>query len=239
MSEEAEIGEPEPGKTEPERNPVTRKMLYRFNDGQQWTTDGIANALGNEIPNELAMRYYISAESATGNPPPGDLSRQIATSRRVCVRKCIDSMLREKMAEVIVRDGERFYKINASAKARQLKQIRFKQTEPSQTTWSGLTRPGVLDVITILGPNGITNRRLLEAIDRLFRTDIVSEYREVRRKMVERGEIRKLPEGTDEEITAEAKMFALTTVLQDLRAHSHVTLESQVLIKLVNNQTDQ
>jgi len=132
-----------------QRNPVRRGHLYaKFVDGKWWTPAGMAAALGSDLANDLAVRYYRYKLSGSLESRP--LGEILQAARKKCVQDVLKGIPTHQ-ADTKEEDGQIFYRLKPQSTVRVTADVKPKvQTEPANTD-TGLTTAGVLAAITELG----------------------------------------------------------------------------------------
>lgn len=136
-------------KPEKQRNPVRRCHLYaKFVDGKWWTPAGMAAALGSDLANDLAVRYYrYKLSGPIETRPVGEV---LQAARKKCVQVVLKGIPAHQ-AETKEEDGQIFYRLKPQTTVRVTPDVKPRvQTEPANTD-TGLTTAGVLAAITELG----------------------------------------------------------------------------------------
>jgi hypothetical protein len=136
-------------KPDKQRNPVRRAHLYaKFVDGKWWTPAGMAGALGSDLANDLAVRYYrYKLSSDLEGRPVGEI---LQAARKKCVSDVLKG-IPATLAETKEEEGQIFYRLKQQTTVRVTADVKPKvQKEPAQTE-TGLTTAGVLAAISELG----------------------------------------------------------------------------------------
>lgn len=136
-------------KPDRQRNPVRRGHLYaKFVDGKWWTPAGMAGALGSDLANDLAVRYYRYKLSGDIEGKP--VTEVVQAARKRCVQDVLKGVP-ATLAETKEEDGQLFYRLKKPTTVRVTQGVKLRaQKEPAQTD-TGLTTAGVLAAITELG----------------------------------------------------------------------------------------
>lgn len=144
-----EDDESAPAKPDKQRNPVRRGDLYaKFVDGKWWTPAGMAAALGSDLANELAIRYYLYKLSTKLEGRA--TTEMIQVARKKCVQDVLSS-IPATGAETKEEDDQVFYRLKAPMRMKVNKGVKPKaQVAPAETD-TGLTTSGVLAAILELG----------------------------------------------------------------------------------------
>lgn len=136
-------------KPDKQRNPVRRAHLYaKFVDGKWWTPAGMAAALGSDLANDLAVRYY--RYKTTGPLESRPVGEVLQAARKKCVQDVLAG-IPATLAETKEEDGQVFYRLKQPTTVRVSKDVKPKVQSAPAATDTGLTTAGVLAAITELG----------------------------------------------------------------------------------------
>ncbi len=148
MSKAKETTDDEPQR-EGVMNPVLRRMFQaKFVDGKWWTTEGMADALGGDLADDLAVRYYLYVNGAvTGDSLT--TSQLVRAARRCCVTRSLNN-IPATIAEVKKEGGKKFYKFKPLTRQRVTAGGKpLPQTTPGDTR-TGISTFGLLAAIAQL-----------------------------------------------------------------------------------------
>lgn len=227
--------ESDPG---PERqsNPVSRRTLMnRFTDGKWWTASGMAEALGSELSNDLAVRFYRYKQP--GVKEGDDLGAFIRSARRRCVTEVL-SGVPESAADKRRDSGEVMYRFKSTRKQKVRPVDRPTiQTEPADTE-IGITVGGFLAAVLARGGKASVDELVVDLLPAMSPDDrliawYVGEMSGKDGKSARRSNHASLPR---DELLAKARRAAVMTASQ--RARSYHRLKSTHVIVFEYSRAD-
>jgi hypothetical protein len=214
---------------EPRSNPVSRSVLLaRFSDGKWWTASGMADALGSDVPDDLAVRFLNkkSPGSAAGKTP----AALIRHARRLCVRETLSSMTQASLLDVKSEHGTKFYRIRPGVGPRRVDRtaVLTAQTEPGGTE-TGLTTAGLLAALQTLGTTDLAT--LAEAlVPAMVPVDELTKWYERSHGAAYRARAEKALGGGPAAVVAAARQAAVMTAVKRAQPTHPVTYVRSVIV---------